>query len=183
MARLMKILPEKKALELLERIRTSFGNDVRTNFEHRAKSCLTCGTPGACCLDEHFVNVRISRLEAVAIGRVLDSLPDERRLAVVERISAAIERFGLDASEDPLKTYACPLYEKGSGCLIHEGAKPLPCIQHACYESPDDLPPDEMLDQAEAAVDALNVRAYGVTQTLLPIPAAVERFATIRRSS
>ncbi len=180
---MMKILPEKKALELLQRIRTSFGDNVRANFEHRAKSCLTCDTPGACCLDEHFVNVRISRLEAVAIAGVLDSLPDERRLAVMERIADAVERFSLDVGEDPMKTYSCPLYEKGTGCLVHESAKPLPCIQHACYESPDDLPPDALLDQAEAAVDVLNVRAYGATPTLLPIPAAIERFARIRRFS
>ncbi len=179
----MKILAEKKALELLNGIRNSFADDVRINYEHRAKSCLTCDTPGACCLDEHFVNVRISRLEAVAIGGVLDSLPIERRDAVIRRIADAVERFGLDDSDDPLKTYACPLYEKGTGCLVHEKAKPLPCIQHACYESAADLPPDEMLDQAEQAVDAVNQRTYGGPQPLLPIPAAVERFAKIRRTS
>ncbi|MBK7804120.1 MAG: hypothetical protein IPJ55_15940 [Chloracidobacterium sp.] len=41
----MKILAEKKAIELLTEIRNGFAENVRTNFEHRAKSCLTCNTP------------------------------------------------------------------------------------------------------------------------------------------
>jgi len=179
----MKILAEKKAIELLAEIRNGFADNVRTNFEHRAKSCLTCNTPGACCLDEHFVNVRISRLEAVAIGGVFDSLAAERRETVIERIADSIERYGLDEREDPLKTYACPLYEKGTGCLVHLRAKPLPCIQHACYESAADLPPDELLDQAEAAVDDLNRRTFARRQPLLAIPTALERFTKLRRTS
>ena len=169
----MKILAEKKAIELLTEIRNGFAENVRTNFEHRAKSCLTCNTPGACCLDEHFVNVRISRLEAVAIGGVFDSLAAERRETVIERIADSIERYGLDEREDPLKTYACPLYEKGTGCLVHLRAKPLPCIQHACYESA----------ARPAAVDDLNRRTFARRQPLLAIPTALERFTKLRRTS
>ncbi|MBL0239589.1 MAG: hypothetical protein IPQ00_03285 [Chloracidobacterium sp.] len=67
---------------------------------------------------------------------------------------------------------------KRTGCLVHLRAKPLPCIQLACYESAADLPPDELLDQAEAAVDDLNRRTFAHRQPLLAIPTALERFAS-----
>jgi hypothetical protein len=168
----MKPLSESKALLILDTIRTSFRHQITDGFEHRAKSCSACETPGACCIDEHFVNVRIARLEAVAIGKALERLPAERRENVYSRISKTVEKYCLD-DDLSSQTYACPLFEKGTGCLVHETAKPLPCIAHACYERNEDLPPDELLAEREAQIDELNRRVYGKT-TFLPIPIAVE---------
>ncbi len=176
----MKILSEKKAIEMLARVRSDLSADIRGQYEHRAKSCLTCDTAGACCLDEHFVNVRISRIEAVAIGNIIRRSPPEHRFEIAAKIDSAIERYGLDTNETANdRTFACPLYEKGTGCLVHSEAKPLPCIHHACYETAADLPPDELLDAAEVAVDELNLRAYRSPQPLLSLPVAIRRFGRI----
>jgi hypothetical protein len=137
----MRPLSETKALSKLEEIRDEFRDLVRRDYEHRAKSCASCETPGACCLDAHFVNVRITRLEAVEISRTLDALPAELRMKVARRIEDSIETYSLEDSVES-KTYSCPLFEKGIGCLVHDKAKPLPCIAHACYERKEDLPPD-----------------------------------------
>jgi hypothetical protein len=110
------------------------------------------------------VNVRISRLEAAAIQQVLSRLTAVRREGVYARITDAAG----DLSEK--ETYACPLFEKGSGCLVHSDAKPLPCINHACYENSGDLPPDDLLDEREAAIDRLNQRVYGRAAAWLPLP-------------
>lgn len=169
----MKMLSETRALEALRGLKNSFAENVRTRFEHKAKPCATCDTPGACCLDAHFVNVRISRLEAKAIKRVIEDLPVVRRAGAEARIANAIELYGL-SNGDPERTYACPLYEAETGCLVHAKAKPLPCIMHACYENKTDLPPDELLDDAETAVARLNVNTYGRATTLMSLPAAVE---------
>ena len=168
----MKPLSESKALSALDEIRSDFRKVIRRDFEHRAKSCASCETPGACCLDEHFVNVRITKLEAVGINKTLNGLPDELRSKVRTRIEKSIEKYALDRSEE-LKTYACPLFEKGIGCLVHLTAKPLPCIAHACYERKEDLPPDELLTTREIEIEKLNRRVYGST-TLLPIPLALQ---------
>ncbi len=171
----MKILGESTALSQLRKINNEFRSDV-AGYEHAAKSCVTCTTPGACCLDEHFVNVRISRLEAVSIGIELAKLPIERRAAISTRIDTAISKYGLDGDIQDSGFFACPLYEKGMGCLVHIEGKPLPCIQHACYEKAADLPPDELLDDAEGRVEALNRRTYCSLQPFLPLPVAIKRF-------
>jgi hypothetical protein len=172
----MKTLSESAALTKLGEIRERFRRQVSDGYEHNAMPCAECSTPGACCLDAHFVNVRISRLEAVAIKRKLKSLPVGEYAAVVERIDEAVTVFGLDAGSDAdQKTYACPLYERESGCLVHDGGKPLPCIHHACYERENDLPPDELLSDAELAVERLNTRVYGRSLPLLPLPVAIKR--------
>jgi hypothetical protein len=165
----MKMLSETRALEALRELKDSVAAEIRTRFEHRAKPCAACDTPGACCLDSHFVNVRISRLEAKAIRRVIEDLPAVRRKGVEVRIADAIERYGLSDGE-PERTYACPLYEAGTGCLVHAKAKPLPCIMHACYENNADLPPEELMVEAEAAVERLNVKTYGRATTLASMP-------------
>jgi hypothetical protein len=170
----MKILAEKKALVRLAAIRDEFAADISKNYEHAAKSCITCDTPGACCLDAHFVNVHITPLEAIAIGKVIDKLPDEHRRVVRQRVADTVSRFGLDRDGDTFsRTYACPLYEKGIGCLVHHEAKPLPCIQHACYENAGDLPPDALQTAAESQVARLNELAYGRPQPWLPLPVAI----------
>ena len=171
----MKFISEKKALEKLRRLKDDFAGRIRSDFENNAKSCAACETPGACCLDAHFVNVRISRLEAVAIRETLEGLAPIRLNDVRHRIDESIERYGLAEPDDAdAKTYACPLFEKGIGCLVHSTAKPLPCIQHACYENEKDLPPDELLAEQEGLVDELNRRVYGKPAVLVPLPVAVQ---------
>lgn len=167
----MKHLSETKALEKLAPIKLAFAGHIRDEFEHNAKSCVTCETPGACCLDAHFVNLRITRLEAVAIRKKLNGLTNSDE--VHRRIDEAIERYDLAGSGE---TYACPLFEKGTGCLIHGDAKPLACIAHACYEREEDLPPDELLAEREIEVDDLNEKVYGRSQWL-PLPVAIRNLS------
>jgi hypothetical protein len=169
----MKLISETKGLARLRQIQKEFAEEIRAGYEHKARSCAVCTTPGACCLDEHFVNVRISRLEAVAINGVLEKLPVERQQAVEHRVRSVIERYKLDEAIDQAATYSCPLFESGVGCLVHDKAKPLPCIAHACYENEKDLPPDELLDEREIAVEKLNKQVYGKSEPWLPLPVAV----------
>jgi len=171
----MKPISQTQALERLKNIQADLRSEI-SNFESRAKSCLTCDTPGACCLDAHFVNVHISRLEAVAIGNVLNDLPADLQSRVSQRIDDAIATYGLTTEGDTFAmTYACPLFEKGVGCLVHSTAKPVPCTVHACYENKADLPPDDLQSAAEKQIDALNTRAYTQLQPLLPLPVAIKR--------
>ena len=163
----MKMLGENRGLDQLGKIREDFREKIVSTYEPRAKNCLTCETRGGCCEDEHFVNVRISRLEAAAIGKVLSRLPAIKRAGVFARIEEAA------AGSSETETYACPLFEKGTGCLVHADAKPLPCIQHACYENKEDLPPDDLLDEGEAKIHLLNRRVYGSNTALLPMPVAL----------
>ena len=165
----MKFVSEKVAIRRLGEIREAFRTKIAGDFEHRAKPCVTCETPGACCLDAHFVNVRISRLEAAAIRDSLLRLEPEFQSRVYARIENAAD--GLSERE----TYACPLFEKGTGCLVHNDAKPLPCIQHACYDRKEDLPPDELLAEAEELIDRLNRRVYGTATAIKPLPTALLR--------
>ncbi|MEP6847513.1 MAG: hypothetical protein ABI999_01565 [Acidobacteriota bacterium] len=160
----MKFVSEKEGIGRLSGIREAFRAKIAGDFEHRAKPCITCETPGACCLDAHFVNVRISWLEAAAIRVALSRLGPEFQARVYARIECAAD--GLSERE----TYACPLFEKGIGCLVHDDAKPLPCIQHACYERKEDLPPDELLEEAERRIDRLNQRVYGTAGAIMPLP-------------
>ena len=170
----MKTLSETQALEKLHQRKTEFAASIRTRYEHRAKECSTCGTPGACCLDAHFVNVHITRLEATAIRRTLETLPEEKRAQVRDRIASAITTYGLsDGSDTFSQTYACPLFEKGTGCLVHRQGKPLPCIAHACYENKEDLPPDTLLAEQEGLVEKLNELTYLKRATWLPLPIAL----------
>ena len=169
----MKLLSQKRALEKLHDLKSEFASSIRENYEHRAKSCLTCDTPGACCLDAHFVNVRITRLEAAAIGGVLEALPN--RNEILARVERTIERF--DLASDGKEFYACPLFEKGVGCLVHERGKPLPCISHACYENKEDLPPDHLVTEQECLVQELNERTYRTSATCLPLPVAISRIS------
>ena len=172
---MMKILSERAALERLDSIVSNFRSKI-SDYERRAKNCLTCETPGACCKDAHFVNVRITRLEAVAIGNALRRIPADRSNAVKERIEDAISRYDLsDDGEAPSQMFACPLFEKGIGCLVHSDAKPSPCIAHACYEDKTHLPPGHLLAHQEAKIERLNERTYRRYQPPLPLPIALKR--------
>lgn len=171
----MKIISERQALERLEKVKSEYRSIVQNEYEGKAKSCSACDTPGACCIDAHFVNVHITRLEAAAMRQNLQRLPETKQEEIYERIADTIEKYGLENSKDSFdKTFACPLYEKGSGCLIHS-VKPVPCIQHACYERAEDLPPDELQTAAEQKIERLNERVYCRKAEWLPLPVWLKR--------
>lgn len=171
----MKLLSEKKAIERLKSLISNFRSEI-SNFERRAKDCASCDVNGSCCLDAHFVNVHISRLEAVVINDAMDKMPDIRRRAVRARIDAAIATYSLTANGDTFaQTYACPLFERGIGCLVHDVGKPAACIAHACYENASDLPPDKLQSDVERSIDCLNDRVYGPKHRWLPIPIALRQ--------
>ena len=170
----MKLLSETKALERLLKQKNDFREFVRDEYEHRAKDCLDCEVQGACCTDAHFVNVHITRLEAVQIQKAVEKLENSRE--VFARVEETIEEYGLtDSAGSFEKTFACPLFEKGTGCLVHERGKPIPCIQHACYENKRDLPPGEVQLNQERAVEQLNMRAYGNAWNWLPLPVWISK--------
>lgn len=173
----MRLISKSKAFERLTELREEFRDLIESEFQPRAKPCSSCADPGACCRDEHFVNVRITRLEAEAIRAAVGRLDGDTSRRVMERAEAAIERYGLDvhSDDDRPKTYACPLFEPGAGCLVHHTAKPLPCIAHACYDDPRDLPPEHLLDEAELRLGRLNKHTYGRDEVPAAIPVALTR--------
>lgn len=165
---------EQEALARLQRLKAAYQTRIKFTYEHRALDCGACPTAGVCCTDAHFVNVHITRLEAVAIRETLRRTPrltETERRNVYRRARAAVERYSLRASGDTFaQTYACPLFEPQVGCLVHRRAKPAPCIQHACYENWEDLPPASLQTRAEHRVEQLNTEAYGVAWAWLPTP-------------
>lgn len=181
---MIKRLSESKALAQLQRLKSSFQRFIKINYEHAAQSCSTCLTPGACCTDEHWVNVKITRLEAVAIQETLSRSPrldPDARAAVYHRARTAVSKFQLSASSDRNQTYTCPLYDRKVGCLVHHRAKPGACIQHACYENWQELPPERFLARTEHRVERLNESVYGDEWSWLPIPVWLERLAAEKR--
>lgn len=170
----MKLLCQTQALARLKGLKEDFRSEISAMFENRAKSCRTCETQGACCLDAHFVNVHISRLEAVAIQQAIGKFSEHRQAAIYSRVDDVIEKYSLTSEGDTFaQTFACPLFEKGIGCLVHNDGKPLACITHACYENEKDLPPGHLQVEQEDLVDDLNTRTYGRPQTWLPLPLAI----------
>lgn len=165
---------EQKALTRLQRVKASYQSFIKLNYEHAAEDCRTCPTRGVCCTDSHFVNVHITRLEAVAIRETLKRTPrlsNAGRRAVYKRAREAVKRFNLSATGDTFtQTYSCPLYEPTVGCLVHRRAKPAPCIQHACYENWADLPPASLQTRTEHRVEQLNMEVYGSAWEWLPVP-------------
>jgi hypothetical protein len=120
------------------------------------------------------VNVHITRLEAVAIVETIRRTPrltDDERRAVYRRAREAVERYGLAVAGDTFaQTFACPLFVKELGCLVHRRAKPAPCIQHACYENWADVPPLSLQWREERRVERLNREVYGAAWDWLPLP-------------
>jgi len=165
---------EQEALAQLQRVKSAYQSFIKLNYEHAAEDCRTCPTRGLCCTDAHFVNVHITRLEAVAIRETIERTPrltDEARRAVYERARRAVERYNLRAAGDTFaQTYSCPLYDRNLGCLVHARAKPAPCIQHACYENWEDLPPARLQARTEHPVEQLNNEVYGAAWSWLPLP-------------
>ena len=166
----MKKLTEPKALSELHKLKTAYQAFIKMNYEHRAADCETCPTKGACCLDAHFVNVHITRLEAAAIRKTLGKLSEKKQKEIYRRAAETIEKYDLKTPGDTFqKTFACPLFEKGTGCLVHREAKPAPCISHACYENEADLPTDNLQTKIENQTERLNKRTYG-SLNYLPLP-------------
>ena len=160
----MKTLSEKRGIALLSMLRNKFRARIAHGYEFRAKDCESCEVQGSCCTDAHFVNVRISRLDAAAINKTLKDLP----VGLREKVSARNREVMAQSGNS--ERYACPLFEPGVGCLVHETAKPLPCINHACYERKEDLPPDEILNAAEERINRLNTAVYRKEWNWKPIP-------------
>ena len=167
-------LPEPEALAHLQRAKAVYQTHIKLNYEHAAAACSTCPVRGTCCTDAHFVNVHITRLEAVAIRETLERTPrltDEAKRAVYRRAREAVSRYGLRAAGETFaQTYACPLYDEALGCLVHRRAKPAPCIQHACYENWEDLPPQSLQSRTEHRIEQLNTAVYGAAWAWLPTP-------------
>lgn len=172
----MKKLPEAAALARLQREKAAFQSHIKVNYEPAARDCRVCPTPGVCCTDAHFVNVHITRLEAVAIRETLARTPrlnDLERRAVYTRAAQTVERYNLHASvasDTYAQTYACPLFAPGIGCLVHARAKPVPCTQHACYENWEEMPPVALQWRTEHRVESLNEQTYGAAWAWLPTP-------------
>lgn len=170
----MKQLSESAALARLQREKAAYQSHIKLKHERAARDCKACPTPGACCTDAHFVNVHVTRLEAVAMRETIRRTPrlaEAERRAVYARARAAVERYKLNTAGDTYaQTYSCPLFAPGAGCLVHRRAKPAPCVQHGCYESWEDVPPVELQWRAERRVERLNERAYGAAWAWLPIP-------------
>jgi hypothetical protein len=104
------------------------------------------------------------------VRETLSALSVESQREVYRRVEETITKYDLRAEGDTFaQTYACPLFEKGTGCLVHHTGKPLPCIQHACYENREDLPPNGLLVEQEVRVEDLNARVYG-RASWLPLP-------------
>ena len=169
---MVRIMNEEEALIELNRIKSSYQKFIKDNFEFAAQDCRTCPTFGACCTDAHFVNVHITRLEAVAIRETLENkLTESERQKAYKRAKETIEKYDLKVQGDTFsQTFACPLFEPKIGCLVHGEAKPVPCIQHACYERPEDLPPQCLQERTEARVEKLNQEVYGEDWRWLPLP-------------
>ena len=167
----MKTLNQNKGIQLLADVRESFRDEIESKYEPAAKNCQMCEVQGTCCTDTHFVNVHISRLEAVAIKEAINDLEPAVLDRVIARSEEAVEFLGSGFSD----TYSCPLFEKGSGCLIHDTAKPFPCINHACYENADDLPPSVLLEISERVIGKLNDAVYRSNWNWMPIPVWLRR--------
>ncbi len=88
----MKRLSERRALEKLQKLKDDFTREIKYNYEHKAKNCLTCETQGTCCQDAHFVNIRITRPEAEAIKKALAKLPG-KQAEIAQRINETIRNL------------------------------------------------------------------------------------------
>lgn len=165
---------EPEALAQLQRVKASYQRFIKLNYEHAANDCGTCPTRGLCCTDAHFVNVHVTRLEAVAIRETLRRTPrltEKARREVYRRAARAVKLYDLRAAGDTFaQTFSCPLFEPSVGCLVHARAKPAPCIQHACYDDWEDLPPTSLQARTEHRVEQLNTEVYGSAWAWLPLP-------------
>ncbi len=165
---------EGKALNLLKTFQNSFRKKIRIGFEVNALDCSECDSKGICCTDEKFVNVNITRLEAIAIGNELVQMPSDQFNSVVRKIEIAKEKIVSSGNVDFEATYSCPLFFEGN-CLVHKTSKPISCIAHGCYSYPEELPPDTILNKAENSIGRLNSRVYKNAWNWLPLPIWLSR--------
>lgn len=160
------------ALARLRRLKQRFAQYIGKTYGHLAADCAVCPTP--CCADAQFVNVHVVRLEAEAMLETLRRSPKhgpDKVREVVARARAAVARYGLTETGDTFaQTYACPLFERGVGCLVHWKAKPAACIQHGCYERWEDLPETGTQRAVERRAAALDESVHGAPAVWLPIP-------------
>lgn len=176
----MKFLSETEALQRLQRIKSDYQSLIQTQYEAKAKNCLTCETKGVCCLDAHFVNVHITKLEAKTISKKIAKFEKTKQVLLKKRISETIEKYNLTENGDTFsQTFACPLFEKKIGCLIHS-VKPVACIQHACYERQEDLPPDELQEEMETKIERLNQQTYNQSKWL-PLPLWLSKLDNLKK--
>ncbi|MBX7221697.1 MAG: hypothetical protein K1Y36_17225 [Blastocatellia bacterium] len=165
-------LTENRALVQLREIKQGFARYIDRNFGRFAEDCSKCTTP--CCADAQFVNINITRLEARAMIETLresSKYGPDKVAEVLDRAQATATTYGLSEEGDTFeKTYACPLFEKGVGCLVHWKAKPAPCIQHGCYENWQHLPEAGTLRRVERTVARLNEQVYEKPVEFLTIP-------------
>ena len=170
----MSTLTESAALSQLQKSKVSYQSFIKLNYESAAEDCKTCDTAGQCCTDEHFVNVHITRLEAVSIRNTIELTPRLdlfQKRAVYARAHESVKRYRLSPNGDTFtQTYSCPLYDSSAGCLVHRRAKPAPCIQHACYQNWEDLPPLNLQTRVEHRIEQLNKEVYGMRWAWLPTP-------------
>jgi hypothetical protein len=176
----MKKLAEGAALVQLRRTKQHFASYINQHYTAKAKDCRTCQT--VCCADDHFVNVNITRLEALAIWRTLHNSPrisPQLRQQLLQRAAATVLKYRLSNTGDTFQqTYSCPLFEPGIGCVVHWKAKPAPCIQHGCYEDWQDLPDMTQFQRVERRVERLNTQVYPHQAVeYAPIPVWLMRIA------
>jgi hypothetical protein len=168
----MKFLSETTGMELLAEVRNDLRRSVSTN-ELKAKDCGTCETRGICCTDIHFVNVRITELEAKVMAKSVSSIAMEIRNRIVDRIFRTATKLESERTADfETEFYSCPLFDEELGCVVHD-VKPGACIHHACYERKEDLPSADLLEEYEGKVTTLNRRVYGKEVVAQPIPTAL----------
>ena len=114
------------------------------------------------------------------------AIPGERvRVRILDRAARTVESLELESAIDTFATtYACPLFEPGTGCLVHSEAKPAPCIHHGCYEAPEHLPDEASRIEVERTVAELNREVYGADESqwgYLTIPVWMTRLTRHRR--
>jgi hypothetical protein len=81
--------PSERAIALakLRRLKRTFAEYIGRNFGHLAVDCAKCPTP--CCADVQFVNVNITRLEAVAMLEALRRSPSHGPQKVAQTLARA----------------------------------------------------------------------------------------------
>jgi hypothetical protein len=171
----MKLIAKKKAIARLRSDLAALADEVRTGYEHAAKDCAECDVKGSCCADAHFVNVRITPLEAAAIRGFIDRLSPEMRERFDRKIADTVSRYGLDRESPSASAYPCPLLDDDNRCIVHGVAKPVPCILHACYDRKEDMPPDDLQAAMETSIARFNLLTYGKPPVVRPLPVAIMR--------
>src|SRR5690606_3169604 len=131
------------------------------------------GKPAHLCCTRALNSMRISPLEAQAIGEAFRSDPELRRhlTAVLRRLRDAAR--GLRDTEER-QNFDCPLLD-GTRCLVHDVAKPIGCAAWHPPEDGEDARFSRTAWNAFAARDRLNDACFGPDWKLRVIPLALKR--------